>query len=419
MREECEFKYSRYIAFGIALTVFFEALFNTLHIDSWKFFEYICWALGAGVLGAGCKLVQNTDEKAKKMEWVYKQIEKALGKGHETPGLGLHLIYVVLQKIIKFVYPLYNYGFKGRIVMVMLLLTPIYGVLNPVKAANELGKETVNLINEVYELKEEENEEEKLQKEKHQVNEGLENDSQKIKPEQEIEKQETVVENEETHPKPEKYQFILDDADGEYGIPDDIDEMIFFWGIYEEELDELVKKFVVNLIDMKKSNVEVSNLISKDGKTVWDYQNAEKRFENRISETKDISTYEEWSKKAPHSSELDEIIAGRELLGKSRVEDGQGNFEIWWNLANIYQKYATEFEEQTENEEAILYYYSMSIYSCIEALQYDIDSEEKSKILNYMRGRYEDLCYYKSTIPIEYKKRAEQISECLRELDLY
>ena len=180
-----------------------------------------------------------------------------------------------------------------------------------------------------------------------------------------------------------------------------------------------MKKFVVNLIDMKKSNVEVSNLISKDGKTVWDYQNAEKRFENRISETKDISTYEEWSKKAPHSSELDEIIAGRELLGKSRVEDGQGNFEIWWNLANIYQKYETEFEEQTENEEAILYYYSMSIYSCIEALQYDIDSEEKSKILNYMRGRYEDLCYYKSTIPIEYKKRAEQISECLRELDLY
>lgn len=419
MRKESEFKYSRYIAVGIVLTVLFEALFNVLHIDSWKFFEYIYWALGAGALGAVYKLLQNTDEKARKMKLVYKQIERALGKKHKTPGLGLHLIYVVLQEIIKFVYPLYEYGLKGRIVMLMLLLTPMYGILNPVKAANEFGKETINLINEVYELKEEENEEEKLQKEKHQVNESMENDSQKVKPKQEIEKQETVIEYEETHPKPEKYQFILDDADGEYRIPANIDEMIFFWGIYEEELGELMKEFVANLIDMKKSNVEISNLMSKDGKTVWDYQNAEKRFENRISETKDISTYEEWSKEAPHSSELDEIIAGRELLGISRVGDGQGNFEIWWNLANDYQKYATEFEEQTENEEAILYYYSMSIYSCIEALQYDIGSEEQRMILNYMRGRYEDLCYYKSTIPIEYKKRAKQISECLRELGLY
>lgn len=419
MRNESEFKYSRYIAVGIALTVLFEALFNVLHIDSWKFFEYIHWALGAGALGAVYKLLQNTDEKAKKMKWVYKQIGKVLGKEHKTPGLGSHLIYVVLQKIIKFVYPLYGCGFKGHIVMLMLLLTPMYGALNPVKAANEFGKETINLINEVYELEEEENEEEQLQKEEHQVNKGLENYSQKIKSEQEIEKQETVIEDKKVHPKPEKYQFILDDADGEYRISANIDEMIFFWGIYEEELDELIKEFVANLLDMKKSNVEVSNLMSKDGKTAWDYQNAEKRFENRISETKDISTYEEWSKEAPHSSELDEIIAGRELLGTSHVGDGKGNSEIWWNLANDYQKYATEFEEQTENEEAILYYYSMSIYSCIEALQYDISSEEQRMILNYMRGRYEDLCYYKSTIPIEYKKRAEQISDCLRELDLY
>ncbi len=144
------FKFRWYIIVGIILTVFFEAFFNKLRIDSWRFFEYIHWALGVV-----CKLFKNTDEKAEKMNKVYKIIMRKLGKGYRAPDLSMHIAYCVLQKIIKFIHPLFSNGLKGRMVMLMLLLTPMFGILNPVKIANELGKEVSNLINEVYELKEE------------------------------------------------------------------------------------------------------------------------------------------------------------------------------------------------------------------------------------------------------------------------
>lgn len=151
------FKLRWYIIIGIILTVFFEAFFNKLRIDSRRFFEYIHWALGVGILGVVCKLFKNTDKKAEKMNKVYKNIMRKLGKGYRAPDLSLHIAYCVLQKIIKFIYPLFSNGLKGRMVMLMLLLTPMFGILNPVKIANELGKEVSNLINEVYELKEEKN----------------------------------------------------------------------------------------------------------------------------------------------------------------------------------------------------------------------------------------------------------------------
>lgn len=123
-----------------------------------------------------------------------------------------------------------------------------------------------------------------------------------------------------------------------------------------------------------------------------------------------------WEQKAPHSSELESYIKGREELNLIETGEGCGNYKIWWTLANDYQFYAMEYERQTQNQQAIFYYYTKSIYCCMEALKYSMPDEEAEIIYNYMLIRYKDISRIEVCVPEKYKIRARDILDKFKEL---
>ena len=110
-------------------------------------------------------------------------------------------------------------------------------------------------------------------------------------------------------------------------------------------------------------------------------------------------------------------MEGREKLNLTEQDGRQGSPELWWKLANDNQYYALEYEAQTQNGDAVLYYYVMSIFCAMEALKYDMPEEQKRQIYHYMVMRYHDIGGMTLEIPLAYKELAEDIYRCLAKND--
>ncbi len=167
----------------------------------------------------------------------------------------------------------------------------------------------------------------------------------------------------------------------------------------------------------QKTGVDFKTIEDGQGNDYFTYTGMEDAFKDRVTESARYLSYEEWRKAAPHSSEYERCIAGRETLNLVKEGENVGCDEIWWLLANDYLYLAQEYERQTKSADTILYYYVNSIYCCMEALNYQMTQEEYETIYHFMVMRYHDLYREECAVSQEDKRTAHNIYSVLSETD--
>lgn len=215
-----------------------------------------------------------------------------------------------------------------------------------------------------------------------------------------------------------EWRFILNKPAYELSVEARMKKQVFFdsdmplaeWVNYVSDTVERQKG--------KKEGVDYKTVKDKEGNSFFTYTELEDTFKYKAEDASYYIYYEEWLQKAPYSSEYDKCIEGRKRLNEVEEEGKTGCYEIWWKLANDYQYYAQEYERQTEDAEAIFYYYVNSIYSCMEALKYSMTEEEYSTIYHFMVMRYHDICRDECIVSQEYKVKASNIYSILAETDV-
>lgn len=218
--------------------------------------------------------------------------------------------------------------------------------------------------------------------------------------------------------KQEGYNFVLKDSGRNLKLEKEIKNQIYFWGTDAEgtELEEIVIKKIKELRYATKRNADIYKISSKYGLDFDSLEEEEAEFKRKVEACRNLEYEADWIAVAPDSDELDDYIGGRRQLNSMKIDGIQGCYILCWRLANDYQYYALEYEAQTENAQAIYYYYSMSIYYCMEAMKYDITDSERAEAENYLLSRYEDLARADCIVDKEYKERAGEIAEILKNI---
>lgn len=215
-----------------------------------------------------------------------------------------------------------------------------------------------------------------------------------------------------------KWQFILDDSTDKFELDIKLKKQVFFEA---NELEMEWEEYVLETVDQwkgEKEGIDYMTIEDKEGNNFFTYTDLEDKFKEKVSDSSQYIYYDEWLKKAPHSSEYDECIKGRESLNAIEVDGKTGCYEICWKLANDYQYYAQEYEQQTTNAEAILYYYAKSIYCCMEALKCSRSEEIYNRTYHFMVMRYHDLYRDECIISQKYKNEMEDIYSILVKSDV-
>lgn len=214
-----------------------------------------------------------------------------------------------------------------------------------------------------------------------------------------------------------KWRFILSEPTYSFDLETQMKNQVFF--VSDKSFTEWVD-YVQETVEQwkgEREGVDYKTIKDKDGNSYFTYTDMEDTFKDKVEDASQYIYYEEWQQKALDSSEYDKCIAGREQLNQVEAEGKTGCYEIWWKLANDYQYYAQEYEAQTTNADAVLYYYTNSIYSCMEALKYSITEEEYNTTYHFMVMRYHDVCRNECIVSQEYKMRASNIYSILVEAD--
>lgn len=213
------------------------------------------------------------------------------------------------------------------------------------------------------------------------------------------------------------WRFVLDDKSREFEIEHERLCKVFFSDNAQNLSMEYMFEEIENELKIHKDGVDYRIIKDEIGNGFSTYLKMQENFEKEIDDAAEYETETEWMENAPHSASLDEYINGREQLNKINIEGKSGCYILWWYLANDYQNYALEYEHQTNNSQAILYYYVNSIYCCMMALQYINDENVYNDVYHYMVKRYHDIC--QDSLPINpiYKKRAKAIYKKLLEND--
>lgn len=214
--------------------------------------------------------------------------------------------------------------------------------------------------------------------------------------------------------KQKDYRFKILNPDQIYGLQKEMAQQVYFL-IEDSEIDleENVLSYFTRISEEKKKEVKYEEIEDEKGNTPSFYNEMQNEFEDAVRLSVNMEYRDEWSRQAPTSDELDVRINGRRKLCNIKVEEGTGHHELWWRLANDYQYYAQEYEIQTNNGGMIYYYYTMSIWCCMEALQYDLPEEEENMIYTFMVTRYKDIAREESLVEETYKERAGKIAEIL------
>lgn len=212
-----------------------------------------------------------------------------------------------------------------------------------------------------------------------------------------------LVENQKEK-KPPGYRFILTDPDSIRELDSVIEALVYF---YNDDttisLSDLITEYLSDLKQNRRIGIEFENLMYDE----------EDEFKSKVAKCKNMEYLDDWFEVAPTSDELDDYINKRMMLIIITIDGKQGSYEVWWRLANDCQYYAQEYEMQTNNESAVLYYYTMSIYCCMKAFEYEMSDDMYDMIYHYMAMRYHDICRDDCIISGSYKKMAELIYSVL------
>lgn len=138
------------------------------------------------------------------------------------------------------------------------------------------------------------------------------------------------------------------------------------------------------------------------------FDDSRKKVKEYAAENK----YEEWRDEMMHSSYLDDIISDRLKIWN----EGKENGTMASLLANNYQDYALEYQNQGGNGYTILSYYMESIIWSERALSYE--DAVKKEIFNYIKARYWDIVTCQD-IPEKYRNEADAIYQEMGEYEDY
>lgn len=206
------------------------------------------------------------------------------------------------------------------------------------------------------------------------------------------------------------YRFIIDQKNDIFSTDRLREQRVFlFSDVYGNNIDESAHDLVFELKSKEMQGINSTELSDDLGNSQTMYNSKEDDFLEMIEYAAGFNYQEEWEIYAPHSTEYNEIIKGRERLTEIAEGDKVGNYMTWWDLANDYQLMAIEYELQTDNSSAVLYYYTNCIYCCMKAMEYSITDEQYAKIYHYMVMRYHDIYRDECIISYEYKVRAHDI----------
>lgn len=234
---------------------------------------------------------------------------------------------------------------------------------------------------------------------------------------------ESISDDEHVRQQLQGYRFVLEEPKKTPEFdPDIISQVYFCAGDINKKsvLDGQISDYFDSLIMSKRQQVSLQDLIDEQGNTYRTYDDMELEF-RRAVEKVSFATNKEFGECAPVSAVLDACMAGRENLNSIEVNGKSGNPQLWWRLANDYQYYAQEYEAQTLNGTAITYYYTMSIYCCMQVLQYNlaaVEGMDYETIYKYMYMRYQDISRNESLVLEIYKKRAAEIWYSLQEYNV-
>lgn len=214
------------------------------------------------------------------------------------------------------------------------------------------------------------------------------------------------------------WRFVLRNQDGFKFRDYEREQQVFFnWSDSEISWEDYVVGCMNNICSENKKGVNYESIHDDEGNDYFTYTECEDTFKNMVENAAGYVDYNEWLEAAPDYRDLEHYILGREHLNKIKSGKEQGCYELWNKLANDYQYYAQEYERQTDNEEAVRYYYINSIYCCMQGLKYSISQEEKDELYHYMVMRYHDMADEQSKVLVEDRKRASKIYSLLVKSD--
>lgn len=209
--------------------------------------------------------------------------------------------------------------------------------------------------------------------------------------------------------------FYLDDPNAEaHLLSEDISKALFKH-YYEDDINEDVKDYMQLLIDENRKDTFSNNLTSTEKDEINQASAKEAVFDKSCIEAKKYAAegdYENWKSSLMHSAELDAIIESR----ISVWNDGKRDGEIAALIANDYQCYALEYQNQNKSGDIILFYYVQSINWSINAIVYE-DANEREQF-EYIKTRYLDIASCQA-IPENYRMDALGIYNAMGEYEDY
>lgn len=219
--------------------------------------------------------------------------------------------------------------------------------------------------------------------------------------------------------KPFTFRFVLAEPEREPVLAEDVEVCVFFMNHESDQpLEDYIDITMEEIGKCQYKGVNLQTLLDENGNSFYTYTEAEDSFKIEISRFQNEKYLDVWYEKAPRSTDMDFYMNGREVLNHIEIDGEKGNWEIWWKLANDNQYYALEYEQQTQNGDAVFYYYVTSIYCSLEALKYEMPEEKRNQIYHYAVMRYKDIRDMELEIPLLYRELASQIYDCLSENDV-
>ena len=203
------------------------------------------------------------------------------------------------------------------------------------------------------------------------------------------------------------WRFVLIEHDESEYIDVEKEDQVFFY--YTDQVLDSMQQ----ICDENRIGVDCDLIQDGDENKYDTYTDLENSFKERVNKAMGCRNYDDWLKNAPHATELEYYIYGRERLNQVSYKGERGCYKIWYQLANDYQYYAQEFERQTDNKMAIRYYYINCIYCCIQGLKYSISKKEEDELYHYMVMRYHDMADENSKVFDEDRKRASVLHSLL------
>lgn len=209
--------------------------------------------------------------------------------------------------------------------------------------------------------------------------------------------------------------FYIDDPTLEMIPTPEMIEAVFYVNEGDMNIQAIVKQHIQDLLDKKLKDTYNGCLSPAEERLADEASKLETAFDDSRKMVKYYAAennYAKWREMLRHSTDLDEIIEKRLRLWKSQKRNGT----IALLLANNYQDYALEYQNQNKSGYTILSYYMETIIW--SELELGYEGTDKEEVFKYIKARYWDIATCQA-ISEEYRNNAEAIYRAMGKYEDY